>query len=130
VTVDTGAGGKIGVDADYAAAHGLTPQAYAAQSGRYAALASYYNNLPRRARGGKLSGQYVGAEDMVMYRGTPGETLIDRRLTDALEAVYLRGGGGAFAGDVYIDGQKAGRILAQPVQSEQDRSISYRSSRS
>jgi tape measure domain-containing protein len=129
VSIDTGAGGVVSVDSDYAEAHGLTPQAYAAQSGRYNALANYYKNLPRRARGGKLPGQYVGAEDMTLYRGTPGETVIDRRLTDALEAVFVRGGGMAQAGDVYLDGQKVGRIIAQPVQSEQARSISYRSSR-
>lgn len=46
------------------------------------------------ARGGKLPGRYIGREDTVMYRGTPGETVIDRSLTQALEQMVAGGGGG------------------------------------
>ncbi len=46
------------------------------------------------ALGGKVPGSFVGTEDTVLARVSPGETVIDRRLTAALERMVENGGGG------------------------------------
>lgn len=74
----------------------------------FAAGLLVHNKLAMQG-GGKLpaplgGGRTVGMNDMVVYRGTPGETVVDQRLTRALEDVFVRGRGGA--GGVVITGNR------------------------
>jgi murein DD-endopeptidase MepM/ murein hydrolase activator NlpD len=81
------------------------------------------------ASGGKVPGRFVGREDTVLARLTPGETVIDRQLTQALERMAAGDGSGtvrAVAGDVYLDGYKVGRHIARPVTDRQARQVGYR----
>jgi hypothetical protein len=68
--------------------------------------------------GGRVPGRYVGREDTVMLRATPGEYVLDRRLTGKLEQLT----DGDFIGllrriadgqDRVVEGQR--RILRRPV---------------
>ncbi len=83
------------------------------------------------ADGGKVPGRYVGMRDMIPARLTPGETVIDRRLTEALEDVFVRGRGGSGPIEVVlkVNDREIARAIAPAMQSELDRSLGYRSSR-
>jgi hypothetical protein len=80
------------------------------------------------ATGGKVPGKYVG-RDSIPTLLEPGETVLDRRLTAALERLVLQGGGsglGGGVGDVYLDSYKVGKTIASPVDDAQQRRISYK----
>jgi hypothetical protein len=84
-------------------------------------------------RGGKLPGRYIGREDTVVYRGTPGETVIDRRLTAALERMVASGGWGGGQGPtierVYVlgaDERQVGRALERLVTPAAEKAVRYR----
>jgi murein DD-endopeptidase MepM/ murein hydrolase activator NlpD len=82
------------------------------------------------ATGGKVPGRFVGREDTVLARLTPGEHVTDRQLTAAMEDFFLGGRDTnvrVIAGDVYLDGFKVGQHLARPVTDQQARQIGYRS---
>jgi len=78
------------------------------------------------AHGGRVPGRYVGRADTVAAMLTPGETVIDRSLTQALERALA---GGGLGGPVYavfnVDGQRFAQAVAQPMSDEQARIISY-----
>jgi hypothetical protein len=83
------------------------------------------------ATGGRVPGRYVGRDDTVMGRLSPGEYVLDRNLTAKLEQLLANGGaGGPVVAEFYLDGQRFARAIAQPVTDEQSRIISYRSTRS
>lgn len=80
-------------------------------------------------QGGRVPGVYVGREDTVLVAATPGETMIDRSLTTALEAAFLSGGGNRpvqVSVVLEIDGQRVSQALARPMTTELSRFISYR----
>lgn len=112
VSVDTGIGGIIRVSQAYAQAHGVTVAGIAADAGRWTAIANAY--AKRRAGGGKIPGQYVGMEDTVLTRLSPGENVIDRRLNAALERELLGGGrAGTLAGArIYVLGTTEREVAA------------------
>lgn len=91
------------------------------------AMRIVFPNFHAFAGGGRVPGRYVGVADTVQARLTPGETVIDRRLTKALESVFLGGSGGRLTvrGDVYIDGEKAGRLLEPRITTAQGRYVGY-----
>jgi hypothetical protein len=74
-----------------------------------------------------VPGRYVGRDTVPAFL-TPGETVIDRRLTAALERLVLQSGGGGLGGvgDVYLDSYKVGKTIASPVDDAQQRRISYK----
>lgn len=78
--------------------------------------------------GGKVPGPTYVNRDTVPILATPGETVIDKRLTSALEQLVFHGGGpvgGGMVGDVYMDSYKVGRTVARPVTDAQRRQIAY-----
>lgn len=80
------------------------------------------------AAGGRVPGLYVGRNDTILSRLTPGETVIDRQLTAALEDMVANGGpsGGPMVAVFKINDREFARAMAQPLQDEQDRIISYK----
>jgi TP901 family phage tail tape measure protein len=86
------------------------------------------------ASGGKVGGIFVGRQDTVAARLTPGETVIDRGLTSAL-ADYLDGGGSGvhvhnhFHGPVFGGRDKVAKEFAPAMQSAMDRIVRSRSRR-
>jgi tape measure domain-containing protein len=89
-------------------------------------------HAPGFARGGRVPGIFVGREDTVLARVSPGETVIDRSLTDALEQMVLGGGMGGptfnFDGATFIGAPKreAAAAWASDMQDALDRLIGYR----
>lgn len=78
------------------------------------------------AGGGRVPGRYVGRDDTVMARLTPGETVLDRSLTQALERMVAGGNpSGPVEARFYLDGQEFARATAQPMSDEQARIIGY-----
>lgn len=79
------------------------------------------------AGGGRVPGPTYVNSDSVPAFLTPGETVIDKGLTAALERVFLGGGGPMLGGvgDVYMDSYKVGKTVARPVADAQRRQISY-----
>ena len=85
------------------------------------------------ASGGKVGGIFVGRQDTVAARLTPGEIVIDRGLTSAL-ADYLDSGGSGdvhvhFHGPVFGGRDKVAKELAPAIQSATDRIIRSRNRR-
>jgi hypothetical protein len=84
------------------------------------------------ASGGKVPGHYVGRDDTILARVTPGETVISRDLTNALEDVFLRGGGSdarPIVVSIQIDGREIANAVAQPMTDAQARQIGYTAQR-
>lgn len=59
----------------------------------YYAAGVLVHNALKMAGGGEVPGPFTGAYDNVAIRATPGETMLDRTLTNALKAVFLEGDG-------------------------------------
>lgn len=81
------------------------------------------------ARGGKVPGRYIGVDDTVMARLTPGETVISRQTTDALEQFLASAGsvsGRPLQVTLVMDHQKVGTIVTPAVTAAQARRIGYR----
>lgn len=86
------------------------------------------------ARGGKVPGRYVGREDTLLGRVTPGETYIDRSLTKALEDVFVHGKRGP-GGSLVVTGnhfygateRQVHEALARATKPYQGRIASYTS---
>lgn len=96
------------------------------------------NNSPSHLRaiggfaaGGKIPGRYIGREDTVFARVTPGETVIDRRLTKALEQMVMGGRGGAqpivVTGNTFLGGteRQVNEALARGTEPYRGRISSY-----
>jgi hypothetical protein len=83
------------------------------------------------ASGGRVPGRYYGRDDTVMARLTPGETVIDRDLTRALEQAVANGGlgGGPTVAIFEIDGKEFARAVADPMTDQQARRMGYASQR-
>lgn len=80
-----------------------------------AASAYFLLNPIRRAGGGKIPGRYVGLEDTVLTRLSPGENVIDRRLNAALERELLgpaRGRGALAGASIYVLGTTEREVAA------------------
>jgi len=79
--------------------------------------------------GGKVGGAYIGREDTVLAQLTPGEYVIDRRLTRALEDVIVNGsrtgGDRPIVVEINLDGRRFARAVARPMDEQLDRRISY-----
>jgi cell wall-associated NlpC family hydrolase len=87
------------------------------------------------ALGGRVPGMFVGREDTVLARVSPGEEVIDRGLSQDLRAAFASGGLGGGTMIVFKDARFLGttsreveRELASIVGPELDRRISYRTS--
>jgi hypothetical protein len=87
------------------------------------------------AGGGKVPGLFVGRKDTVASRLTPGETVIDRRTTAALEDFLANGGGSPtvvihFHKSVLgLDERRLAKQITPAITSELDRQIRSRSRR-
>ncbi len=120
----------VGASGAAAAALSRTPsQTYtAAQAGGFADT----SNLRHFARGGKVPGVYIG-RDSVPAMLMPGETVIDRSTTAALEQFLASGGGGltiVVSGNTLLgDDAKIARELSRLIQPELNRLASYRADR-
>ncbi len=77
----------------------------------YFAAGLLVHNKLAMAEGGKVPGRYAGIPDTVPGWLTSGETVIDRRLTRALEKAYL---GGGLSGDQSIYDLAAASAAARP----------------
>jgi hypothetical protein len=80
------------------------------------------------AAGGRVPGQFIGRQDTVLARLTPGETVLSRGLTSALEQMVLGAGGGGtrpIVVSIQIDGREIAQATAQPMSDEQARQIGY-----
>jgi hypothetical protein len=77
------------------------------------------------ATGGTVPGRFVGRQDTVMARLTPGEVVLPRALVAAIENGSLGGGSGPTVAIFKIDGREFARATAQPMTAEQARQIGY-----
>jgi hypothetical protein len=79
------------------------------------------------AAGGKIPGQYVGRNDTIMARVTPGETVLDRKLTAALEDMVANGGGGPshVVTIVKVNDRVIAQAIGPAMTAEQARQIGY-----
>lgn len=85
------------------------------------------------ARGGRVPGLFVGREDTVLARVSPGETVIDRSLTAALERMVAGGGIGggltiSFDGATFVGApnRQVTDAWARDMQDALDRLVGYR----
>jgi hypothetical protein len=79
------------------------------------------------AAGGRVPGVYVGRQDTIMARVTPGERVLDRRVNEMLEDLAMGGarGGGPTVAIFSLDGHEFARAVADPITAEQARQIGY-----
>jgi hypothetical protein len=110
---------------DYTSAPTLIPGTNINFAGFTAAAAN--RNTFGFAKGGKVPGRYIGRDDTIMARVTPGETVIDRKLTAALEEMVASGsiGGGPTLAVFHLNGRQIATATAAPMSAEQARQIGY-----
>ena len=97
--------------------------------GGYQARGGWY------AKGGKVPGRYVGREDTIMARVSPGEYVVDRDLTRRLELALAGDGGRAAATEIHFHDpvfygtsqRQAESALADAITPYVGRTPSYRS---
>lgn len=80
------------------------------------------------ASGGKVPGRYVGMDDTLIARVTPGEEIIDRSTAKMLRAALAAGdfgGSRQVVVEVNVDRRKVATLFAKPVTAAQRRQISY-----
>lgn len=105
---------------------------------RGSSLTEWKRNHPDAAaavgyrRGGRVPGQFIGREDTIAARLTPGEEVIDRSLSQALRRELLGGGRIGGSQPIYVLGttrREVAKALSDLTAPEDDRRIGYSSSR-